>query len=160
MASPFSVPEIENWPPMAFDRRSVPRPGFGGPAGQIAVMHRHSGFELFEIVGIHSRQPERRRKEAGRFGREIEAIGIRACHRWAHDETAGYKISQRIRKRIEEAFGWIKSNAGQRDMRAHLHRAQFEEDARVSARSSIIANAAVRSACPSAGVRQTLTTRQ
>jgi hypothetical protein len=27
---------------------------------------------------------------------------------------AGYAISQRIRKRIEEAFGWMKSIAGQR----------------------------------------------
>ena len=27
---------------------------------------------------------------------------------------AGYRASQRIRKRIEEAFGWIKTVAGQR----------------------------------------------
>ena len=27
--------------------------------------------------------------------------------------TAGYAVSQRIRKRIEEAFGWIKTIAGQ-----------------------------------------------
>ncbi len=26
---------------------------------------------------------------------------------------AGYRVSQRIRKRIEEAFGWIKTVAGQ-----------------------------------------------
>jgi hypothetical protein len=30
---------------------------------------------------------------------------------------AGYAISQRIRKRIEEAFGWMKSIAGQRKTR-------------------------------------------
>ncbi len=29
----------------------------------------------------------------------------------------GYAISQRIRKRIEEAFGWIKTIAGQRKTR-------------------------------------------
>ena len=29
----------------------------------------------------------------------------------------GYAISQRIRKRIEEAFGWMKSVAGQRKAR-------------------------------------------
>ena len=31
----------------------------------------------------------------------------------------GYTISQRIRKRIEEAFGWIKSVAGQRQTKLH-----------------------------------------
>jgi IS5 family transposase len=30
---------------------------------------------------------------------------------------AGYGMSQRIRKRIEEAFGWIKTTAGQRKTR-------------------------------------------
>jgi len=30
---------------------------------------------------------------------------------------AGYAVSQRIRKRIEEAFGWIKTVAGQRKTR-------------------------------------------
>jgi transposase len=32
---------------------------------------------------------------------------------------AGYGVSQRIRKRIEEAFGWIKTVAGQRKTRFH-----------------------------------------
>ncbi len=30
---------------------------------------------------------------------------------------SGYSVSQRIRKRIEEAFGWIKTVAGQRKTR-------------------------------------------
>lgn len=30
---------------------------------------------------------------------------------------AGYGVSQRLRKRIEEAFGWIKTVAGQRKTR-------------------------------------------
>ena len=44
------------------------------------VVERHPGFELLKIVGIHARQPERRRKKARRFGREIEAGGIRAAN--------------------------------------------------------------------------------
>jgi hypothetical protein len=31
--------------------------------------------------------------------------------------TAGYAVTQRIRKRIEEAFGWIKTVAGQEKTR-------------------------------------------
>jgi len=31
----------------------------------------------------------------------------------------GYAVSQRIRKRIEEAFGWIKTIAGQEKSRFH-----------------------------------------
>ena len=38
-------------------------------------------------------------------------------HRWAHVRDVGYAISQRIRKRIEDAFGWMKSIAGQRKAR-------------------------------------------
>ena len=38
-----------------------------------------------------------------------------AALRLTHERpgTAGYATSQRIRKRIEEAFGWIKTVAGQ-----------------------------------------------
>lgn len=33
--------------------------------------------------------------------------------RWRTTRHGGYAVSQRIRKRIEEAFGWIKTVAGQ-----------------------------------------------
>lgn len=33
------------------------------------------------------------------------------------DPAGGYTVSQRIRKRVEEAFGWIKTVAGQRKTR-------------------------------------------
>ncbi len=32
---------------------------------------------------------------------------------WTATRHAGYAVSQRVRKRIEEAFGWIKTVAGQ-----------------------------------------------
>jgi hypothetical protein len=32
--------------------------------------------------------------------------------RWAYDTHAGYRASLRVRKQIEEAFGWIKTIAG------------------------------------------------
>src|ERR1700677_2962443 len=62
----------------------------GGPivrfAGRItapaieSIVERQARFELFEIVGIHARQAERRSKQAGRFRREIEASRVRSAH--------------------------------------------------------------------------------
>ncbi len=56
---------------------------------------------------------------------------------------AGYAVSQRIRKRIEEAFGWIKTIAGQeqdqvsrmrsRRMGLHLRRRRLQSDAAAKA---------------------------
>jgi hypothetical protein len=50
--------------------------------------------------------------------------GLRAAPDFAGQATdggvtrhGGYVVSQRIRKRIEEAFGWIKTVAGQRKTR-------------------------------------------
>ena len=42
--------------------------GVAAPAIE-RIVERHPGFELLEIVGIHARQAERRREQAGRFGR-------------------------------------------------------------------------------------------
>ncbi|WVM92215.1 transposase [Halopseudomonas pachastrellae] len=41
-----------------------------------------------------------------------EAQGQR--HRWAHTRHPGYAASQKIRKRIEEGFGWLKTVGGLR----------------------------------------------
>jgi len=38
-------------------------------------------------------------------------------HRWTHDPPLGHTVSQRIRKRIEEPFGWIKTVGGGRKLR-------------------------------------------
>jgi hypothetical protein len=43
--------------------------------------------------------------------RRVRAGGARPL--CAHDRHESYAIGQRIRKRIEEAFGWIKTVAGQ-----------------------------------------------
>jgi hypothetical protein len=62
------------------------------------------------------------------FVNELRSMNVRAHVaqndnglRWAIDRRttrhAGYAMSQRIRKRIEEGFGWIKTVAGQRKTR-------------------------------------------
>ncbi|HZS16050.1 MAG TPA: transposase [Candidatus Dormibacteraeota bacterium] len=37
--------------------------------------------------------------------------------RWPDDATSGHLVSQRIRKRIEEPSGWLKTVAGGRKLR-------------------------------------------
>src|SRR5208337_4817841 len=44
------------------------------------VVEYQPGFELFEIVGIHSRQAERGGKEARSFRRQIEPGGVRGAN--------------------------------------------------------------------------------
>src|SRR5262245_22806023 len=46
----------------------------GVPAPAVErVVERHPGFELREVVGIHARQPERGREQAGGLRRLLEA---------------------------------------------------------------------------------------
>ena len=40
---------------------------------------------------------------------------VRFCRE--NDATQGYRVSQRIRKRVEEIFGWMKSYGGLRKTR-------------------------------------------
>ena len=63
--------------------------------------------------------------------------------RRTHDAAPGYAVSQRIRKRIEEAFGWMKTVAGQatdqvprsraRRLGLHLRRRRLQSGAAAEA---------------------------
>jgi hypothetical protein len=45
--------------------------------------------------------------------RPLERAKVEARHRMkARQSTEGYRLSQRCRKKLEEAFGWLKSVAG------------------------------------------------
>ena len=55
--------------------------GFVGcvPAPAIeCIVQCHAGFKLFQVIGVHSRQAQRRRKQTGSLGREIEPGRVRS----------------------------------------------------------------------------------
>ena len=97
-----------------------------GHAERVAAL-RHDRASRRSAAGDHARRRQglRRRRlrqraardeRDARMSRRTPAAGARRSTA-ARPAIAGYAVSQRIRKRIEEAFGWIKTVAGLRKTR-------------------------------------------
>ena len=114
---------MENRNGLLVDLRVVPATGYGERVGALAMLDEHipapAGITLGADAGYDSADFVRACRERGitphvaqtRDKRRRSAVDGRTVRH------AGYEVSQRIRKRVEEIFGWAKTVASFRKTR-------------------------------------------
>jgi len=102
-----SVSSLREW--LARTRCGEPS-GFGANCCRDVLGHVRDDVEVAEIL-------DKVRRVEGLVGTERQAASAVPTAEFLTMASGGYAISQRLRKRIEEIFGWLKAIGGGRKLR-------------------------------------------
>lgn len=82
---------------------------------EVCLTHASGTAEREAVLVLLDRRPARSRITLGADGAAAFITELRARSVTPH--VAVYAVTQRVRKRIEEVFGWMKASAGLRQTR-------------------------------------------